>query len=99
MLSYLKSVGAAPMKHMCEPLTKELPGFEASFATWTAQNQESIERGRQARIGALKDGETIEEYEEGVRKHLDAMLARTPADRIAMQYLGFIASVTPKKAE
>jgi hypothetical protein len=99
MLTYLKSIGAEPMKHMCEPLTKEMPDFDSSFSTWTAQNQESILRGRQAKIAKLKDGETIEAYEAGVQRSLNALLAKTPADRIAFQCLGFIASVTPKKGE
>ena len=99
MITYLKSVGAVPMMHMCEPITKDMPNFEEGFSTWTAQNKESIERGRQAKIAKLKDGETIEAYEAGVQKGLNSMLAQTPADRIAFQCLGFIASVTPKKAE
>jgi hypothetical protein len=99
MLTYLKSVGAVPMKHMCEPLTKGMPDFEASFSTWIAQNQDAIQRGRDARIAKLEDGETIERYEAGLQENLNAMLAKTPADRIAFQCLGFIASVTPRKAE
>ena len=99
MLIYLNSVGAEPMRHMCEPLTKEMPNFETNFSTWIAQNQEAIQRGRNTKIANLKDGETIENYEAGVQKNLNAMLAKTPADRIAFQCLGFIASVTPKKAE
>jgi hypothetical protein len=99
MLVYLKSVGADPMKWMCEPLTKDMPDFEAKLSTWKAQNQEAIDRGRQAQTARLKDGETIEQYEIGVQANLKAMLAKTPPEKIAWQCLGFIASVTPKKPE
>ena len=98
MLIYLKSVGAPPMTHMCEPLTKNMPDFEAHFSAWLGQNQEAIQRGRQARIAALKDGETIESYEAGVQSNLNKLLAKTSVERIAFQCLGFIASVSPTKA-
>ncbi|WP_028103613.1 hypothetical protein [Pseudoduganella violaceinigra] len=98
-LIYLRSVSSEPMKWMCQPVTKSMPDFEERFSTWKAQNQEAIDRGRQARIARLKEGETIEQYETGTQESLKALLAKTPSERIMFQCLGFIASTAPKKAE
>ena len=99
MLIYLKSVSAPPMKNMCVPITKNMPQFEANYSAWLSQNQEAIQRGRQARIAILNDGQTIESYEAGMQSNLNKLLTNTPVERIAFQCLGFIASVSPKKTE
>lgn len=92
-LIYVRSVGADPMKAMCEPMTRSMPDFETTFTAWKARSKDAVERGRQAQAAQLKSGETLEGYEQGVRDAINARLANTPPDRVAMQCLGFIASL------
>lgn len=68
MLIYIRSVGAEPMRWMCQPLLKDMTNFDADFSTWLAQNQAAIDRAKQAHSARLTNGETIQEYEDGLKK-------------------------------
>lgn len=98
-LTYIRSAGAEAMNEKCQSVMNQFPDMDANIEAWRAQNQEAIDRGRQATASRLKDGKTIEQYETEFIDSLKALWAKTPADRLTKQCIGFVASTVPKKAD
>lgn len=95
LLIYLQSVGAPVMQEICEPLYRRMPETNARISAWVEQNGGAIERARALQATRLKDGDSIENYEDGVRRNLRSMLAAAPMEKMARQCLAFSMMAAP----